>query len=64
MAACNQKNARETVDLDFLTITGNYTYIVPLALFFFIKVIEEEQNISLVDKPFPALLHSAGYRGE
>lgn len=55
----------ETGNLDFLTITGNHTYILPLVLFFFnVKVIEEEQNRSLFDKPFPAPLHSAGYKEE
>ena len=57
----------EMGNLDFLTITGNHTYILPLVLFFFffnIKVIEEEQNLSLFDKPFPAPLNSAGYKEE
>ena len=58
--------SKETGNLDFLTITGNHTYIPPLVLFFLfnIKVIEEEQTLSLFDKPFPAPLHSAGYKEE
>lgn len=38
LAACNQENAwvcSIECDLDFLTITGNHTYILPLVLFFF-----------------------------